>query len=128
LSILDSEKVKATFFATHKTPLNKVIQHSGHSLGVHPNFLPGSSQGKNTSEIINNLLSFVPNGTCIRTHCLVQSTPIFLEMFSIKSSLLYDFSLITPGLDLFRKIPLNFNNITFYRLIYQWEDDFCFDL
>ena len=55
LSILDSKKVKATFFCTHKTSINKTIEQSGHNLGIHPNFLPGSSQGKNVSEIINNL-------------------------------------------------------------------------
>ena len=127
LSLLDAECVKATFFTTHDTYVNKIIEQAGHNLGIHPNFLPGSSQGDDVSEIIKNLLTLVPKATCIRTHSLVQSTPLFLEIFSIPSSLLYDFSLFTPSLGLFRKIPWNFNNIKFYRLNYQWEDDFYFD-
>ena len=52
LTILDLKKVKGTFFITHETPLNREIALRGHNLGIHPNFLPGSSHGKNVFEII----------------------------------------------------------------------------
>ena len=128
LMLLDKKKIKATFFCTHKSNINNEIERQGHNLGIHPNFLPGSSQGKNNFEIINNLINLFPKSTCIRTHSLVQSSPLFNEIFSIKSQLLYDFSLFTPGLGLTKKIIWQNHKIKFWRLNYQWEDDCCFHL
>ena len=126
LTILDLKKVKGTFFITHETPLNREIALRGHNLGIHPNFLPGSSHGKNVFEIINFFNKLLPNATCIRTHSLFQSSPLLEEIFTIKSSLTYDFSLFTPGLGLYKKIIWHNENIKFWRLNYQWEDDCCF--
>ena len=73
LELIESAGYKATFFATHSTPLNKEIVDRGHNLGIHPNFLPGSSQGSNVEEVISECLNYAPNAWCMRTHSLVQS-------------------------------------------------------
>ena len=45
LKLLENSGCKATFFATHNTSLNQEIINRGHNLGIHPNFLQGSSHG-----------------------------------------------------------------------------------
>ena len=89
LEILDSKDVKATIFCTHKTEMNQEICHRGHNLGIHPNFMQGSTQGESVKEIINNLLDLVPNAKCIRNHGLYQSTRLLYDIFSLANSLTY---------------------------------------
>ena len=80
LELLDDARCKATFFATHSTPLNQEIVNRGHNLGIHPNFLPNSSQGSSVQEIISECLSYAPDAWCMRTHALVQSSPLLHEI------------------------------------------------
>jgi len=126
LEILAKSKTKATFFCTHATPLNEEIKRSGHNLGIHPNFLQGTTQGSSTTEIIANLLDLAPSATCMRTHALVQSSPLLHEIFSCFSQLKFDFSLLTPGIGLSKLIYWHFDNVKFHRINYQWEDDAFF--
>ncbi len=126
LDLLEKAQVKATFFCTHPTKLNKEILRLGHNLGIHPNFLSGTTQGSTTYEIIEYLLGLAPNATCMRTHALVQSSPLLHEIFLSFPQLKYDFSLFTAGLGLSKLIYWNFDGAEFWRINYQWEDDACF--
>ena len=94
LNLLDSANCKATFFATHSTPLNNEIVERGHNLGIHPNFLKGSSHGSNVKEIISECLSYAPHAWCMRTHSLMQSSPLLHEIFSNFPQLKLDVSLL----------------------------------
>ena len=82
LELLENAGCIATFFATHSTSLNYEIVDRGHNLGIHPNFLPGSSHGSNVQEIISECINYAPDAWCMRTHSLVQSSPLLLEIFS----------------------------------------------
>ena len=126
LNILERYRVSATYFCTHKTCINELIIERGHNIGLHPNFLPGSSQGSSPREIMNMLLSIAPEAKCLRTHALVQSTTLLNEVFGNYPQLKYDFSLYTPGIPLTRFIDWNFSDASFRRINYQWEDDGCF--
>jgi len=128
LEILDKENIKVSFFSTHETSLNKEIINQGHNLGIHPNFLENSTQGKNFEEIINNLLKINPEATSIRTHSLYQSSYLLNKICSLQTNLLYDFSLYTPGLGLYKKLPYHSPTKKIWRLNFQWEDDICFNI
>lgn len=116
--------IKCTYFVTHETDVLQDIRRSGMELGVHPNFLPNSTHGSGARAVLDHVLQIVPDARSIRTHSLVQSTPIFVDVVShteIKTdvSLLLPFhSKLKPVLQYFveGKRPL-------LRLPYFWEDD-----
>ena len=123
LELLENAECKATFFATHSTPLNLEIIDRGHNLGIHPNFLPGSSQGSDVKEIISECLDYAPDAWCMRTHALVQSTPLLHEIFSKFPQLKLDVSLFMHRSRFAHKVRWDFNGVSFDRLLYNWEDD-----
>ena len=123
LDILDKAKISATFFTTHSTVMNEEIIRRGHILGIHPNFLNNSSHGNNTYSIIKNCLSYAPNAWCIRTHALVQSSPLLFEIFNNFPQLKLDVSLFMHRSIYSHKCSWDFNGVIFERLLYNWEDD-----
>ena len=66
---LPLDLLKLTTFVTHKSEIIEnqfragVIQR-----GIHPNFLPGSSQGNSFREVIETCMTFAPEATCTRSH------------------------------------------------------------
>ena len=123
LELLDDARCKATFFATHSTSLNQEIVNRGHDLGIHPNFLPNSSQGASVQAIISECLSYAPDAWCMRTHALVQSSPLLHEIFSKFPQLKLDVSLFMHRSTFSHKVKWEFDSVTFDRLLYNWEDD-----
>ena len=123
LNLLDDARCKATFFATHSTSLNQEIVNRGHNLGIHPNFLPNSSQGASVQAIISECLSYAPDAWCMRTHALVQSSPLLHEIFSKFPQLKLDVSLFMHRSTFSHKVKWEFDSVTFDRLLYNWEDD-----
>ena len=55
---LEAAGVKSTWFITNDTPaLERMRQFPDlYELGIHPNFLPGSSHGSSVDEVLNNLM------------------------------------------------------------------------
>ncbi len=127
LSALSTYNVKATFFTTHHTDLNQEIVRQGHELGIHPNFLPHSSQGNNVREIIDSCLAYAPNAWCMRTHALVQSSPLLHEIFSHTPQLTLDVSLFMHKAKHVQKSKWAFDGVSCDRLLYNWEDDAEFE-
>ena len=123
LELLENAGCKATFFATHSTSLNHEIIDRGHNLGIHPNFLPGSSQGLDVQEIISECLNYAPDAWCMRTHALVQSSPLLHEIFSKFPQLKLDVSLFMHQSAFAHKVRWDFDGVSFDRLLYNWEDD-----
>lgn len=123
LELLEKSGCKATFFATHSTSLNHEIIDCGHNLGIHPNFLPGSSHGSDVNEIISECLNYAPDAWCMRTHALVQSTPLLHEIFSKFPQLKLDVSLFMHQSAFAHKVRWDFDGVSFDRLLYNWEDD-----
>ena len=79
--LLDQYKARATWFVTHETPaLRRLENNPSFELGIHPNFnwlLEGKgTNGKNAEEVVERLLSVVPDAKAVRSHSLVQGTPI----------------------------------------------------
>ena len=99
------------------------IINRGHNLGSHPNFLEGSSHGSSVEEIVNKCFTYAPNAWCMRTHCLVQSTPLLHKIFSNFPQLKLDVSLLMHRSPFAHKVTWNFYGTSFDRLLYNWEDD-----
>jgi hypothetical protein len=117
--------VPATFFATHPSDILIELQADPlFEIGIHPNFLPGSSHGCSTEDVMAHVLALAPAARSMRTHALHQSTRIFAGILREFPQIAVDVSLFLPdhpGLDgtilhLGADRPL-------MRLPYWWEDD-----
>lgn len=81
VNLLETSGVRATFFATHYTPvLNKIRENPDFELGIHPNLnsiLNGRSDyGTNFKEVIEHFISIVPDAKSVRSHSLTQNSQI----------------------------------------------------
>lgn len=77
LSDLCSFDLKPTVFVTHKS--KKVEEYKEKGLihrGIHPNFLPGSSQGAGFQTVIETCMKFAPEAKGFRSHRLFDVTDI----------------------------------------------------
>lgn len=124
IDYLERHNVKATFFVTHNTPLLERLRGNPlFELGVHPNFqylLNGTSNFKNMSEVLESIMKIVPDAVSVRSHSLVQSSPI-LDLF-IENGLKYDVNLFIPWQsDMTIKPIKHWNGLIRYP--YCWEDD-----
>ena len=126
LDLLAKHNIKATYFITHDCPSVERIRKEGHTLGLHPNLLPGSSHGKTPTEAIEYLLQIAPEAVVIRTHALVQSSPILYEIFHSFPQLKYDLSILMYGFEHIGKFSWKYDGVEFERINYNWEDDCAF--
>lgn len=122
--ICKSAGVGATFFITHQTDVLQDLKAHGFELGVHPNFLPGSSHGSSVRQVIDNVISLSPESKCLRSHALVQSSPIMKEIED-NTNIDTDVSILLPFHKNLTPTKIYFSNggrgLT--RLPYYWEDD-----
>ncbi|MEL6352000.1 MAG: hypothetical protein AAFR58_09555 [Cyanobacteria bacterium J06627_28] len=120
---LVAHQVKATWFVTHASPaIERLRQYSElFELGIHPNFLTNSSHGSTPEAILQRCMELVPEAKSMRTHALVQSTPL-LNMVMEKTPIVSDVSLLlpkAPGLQ-----PVSYPcGRGLLRIPYFWEDD-----
>lgn len=71
----------------HDVPLHLFVTNEaaplrapGVSLGIHPNFLPGSSHGSDPAAVIEHCQDLVPGATTARTHAFTESTHWLAEL------------------------------------------------
>lgn len=95
--------VRATWFATHRSPvLDDLRSERLFEVGVHPNFLPGSSHGDSPAAVMEHVLAMVPGARTVRSHSLFQSerhSQMMVEEFGIRtdcSLLLLDAPHVSP--------------------------------
>ena len=118
-------KIKSTWFVTHDTPiLNFFRSHQNlFSLGIHPNFLKGSTQGNSEEEIISNLMTFVPEAKVIRTHGVFQYGKLLSKIVNL-TSIRIDSSIFLPEMKNIEAVE----HLTPYgimkRLPIFWADDY----
>lgn len=61
--------IRPTMFLTHDSPAaNAFIRSGAVDAGIHPNFLPGSSQGGSFGEVIDFCMKLLPGARCYRSH------------------------------------------------------------
>ena len=122
---LVAHRVRATWFITHMSPaVERLRRHPElFELGIHPNFLQGSSHGDTPSEVLRHCLSLVPDAISMRTHALVQSTPIF-DLVMEETPIRIDVSLFLPRATWIRPVEYLRHGRVLVRVPYFWEDDF----
>lgn len=124
MNILIDNKVKTTWFATHKSAMvDNLINNDLFEIGIHPNCLMGSTQGNTEDEVLTNLKNLFPDAISMRTHSLYQTTP-FLEKSSKIYGIKNDVSLYIPGnIDIIRPHKIMYEKSSLLRIPYIWEDD-----
>lgn len=95
--------VPATWFVTHLAPvLSDLRSEPLFEVGVHPNFLPGSSHGTTPQQVMECLLEIAPGARSVRSHSLFQSerhSQMLAEQFGMRtdcSQLLPDMPNVAP--------------------------------
>ena len=78
-ALLQGLGIRASWFLTHPSAAVERLKTSPEyfELGIHPNFLAGSSQGKSPAEVMDYCLKIVPEAVSMRTHAYFQSSLVF---------------------------------------------------
>jgi len=93
-AILDRYEVHATYFLTHQSAvLSDLLEKERIDVGIHPNFLPGSSHGRSFDEIIDCVIGLAPNARCFRSHRYFDVTDVTHRL--VERGLLYDSNVCT---------------------------------
>lgn len=72
-----SHGIVPTLFVTHRSAVVDEAAAAGKiDLGIHPNFLPGSSHGATTDEVMDHVLDIVPRPVACRSHCFVDGSHV----------------------------------------------------
>jgi hypothetical protein len=122
-ALLDRE-VRATWFVTHTSPaVERLAEHPDlFELGIHPNFLAGSSHGSTPQEVVAHCAALVPGARAVRTHCLLQSTPLHDALLA-GSDVDVDVSLFLPGATGVEPVVQWSPGGRLLRLPYVWQDN-----
>lgn len=117
--------IPATFFVTHESPvLAKLHREDQIEVGIHPNFLPNSTQGNSVEKVMAFCLALAPRARAMRTHALVQSTPLLIDTIAYAPQIDTDVSLYLADQGGLKPMDLYFENgSSLTRLPYIWEDD-----
>jgi hypothetical protein len=74
--------IRPTVFLTHESPaLQRAAAAGAAELGIHPNFLPGSSHGADVDAVIAHAFGLVPGTQLWRSHAFLDGTHIALKLF-----------------------------------------------
>src|SRR5688572_26569640 len=95
-ALLREHGVRATWFITHLSPaVERLRACELFEIGVHPNFLPGSTHGASFEEVLEHCTALAPEAVSFRTHGLLQSTRILWDI-AVMSRLRIDASMWMP--------------------------------
>ncbi len=122
--ILAERRIRSTWFVTHASPAVERLRSRPElfELGIHPNFLPGSSHGATPERVLRRCLELVPEAVSMRSHALVQSTPLLRQIVS-DTSIRTDVSLYLPEQRGLRPVAFHTKSGTLLRVPFLWEDD-----
>jgi hypothetical protein len=130
--ILVESQVKATWFVTHNSKaIDRLKENSNlFELGIHPNFLPNSTQGQTHRDVLEYCLKIVPDAISMRAHALVQSSPLFNQIVR-DTDIKVDLSLFLPNgenIKPFEMLPIEYqkHHRKLIRIPYYWQD--CYNM
>ncbi|GAB2176168.1 polysaccharide deacetylase WbmS family protein [Dongia sp. agr-C8] len=73
--------IKPTVFVTHESArLNAAAAKGEVELGIHPNFLPGSSHGADVDAVIAHVFKLAPDTKLWRSHAFVDGTHVAVKL------------------------------------------------
>ena len=66
-----------TLFVTHRSAaIERAAADGLVDLGIHPNFMPGSSHGTEVEQVLDAVLALVPQPVASRSHCYCDSSTV----------------------------------------------------
>ena len=128
-SILIEHGIKSTWFVTHQSPAIEKLRTRPElfELGIHPNFMQGSSHGEQPSAVLDHCMALVPDAVSMRSHGLMLSSNL-LEIIISTTPILLDLSIFLP-------LAQNLEAVEYWRfgrpltrVPYVWEDDYIMGL
>jgi len=91
--------IPATFFATHASPfLDELRRDPLFEVGIHPNFLHGSTHGATFEQVMEFCLSMVPEARAMRSHDLFGCSSLLGMIISRFGQIETDSSIFLPGI------------------------------
>jgi len=119
-------KVSATFFATHfSETLSRLRDYPDlFEIGLHPNFLPGSTQGDRPEEVFRYCKELVPDAVSIRTHSVYQYGRLYDLFNQHFGETIVDSSICMPGIDNIEPFRLYTPSGCLVRAPFFWADDY----
>ncbi|MBL8678988.1 MAG: hypothetical protein JNK05_07470 [Myxococcales bacterium] len=122
--LLATAGAKATWFVTHASPaVDRLRQRPDlFELGIHPNFLPRSSHGTTPEEVLDYCMKLVPDAVSMRTHSLVQSTPLLATVLA-RTPVRCDATMLLSHAKRTEPFEYQWGGTTMLRVPYHWEDD-----
>jgi len=117
-------EVQSTWLITHASPAVDRLRARPDlfELGIHPNFLDGSSHGSTVAEILRTCMDIVPEATTMRSHALVQSSPILAHVIE-STPIRCDSSILLPAASNLAPVGFPHAEGPLVRVPYFWEDD-----
>ncbi len=112
------------FFMTNKSDwfAKQIEQGAKWSIGIHPNFEPGSSHGRDPQEVFKKLLELFPQASSWRAHSLLTSNRVMQNSVQFPS-----LRVVSNRYDPFREFPSpvvrQFANYEYLDLPVHFEDD-----
>ena len=122
--ILVKNAVSATWFITHGSPAIERLRTYPDlfEIGIHPNFLPQSTHGSTPTDVLSHCFEFAPGARTVRTHGLLQSTPLLGEL--MRAGIAVDVSLFLPSASNLQPHAFRYYGRALLRVPYNWEDDY----
>ncbi|KQW22301.1 hypothetical protein ASC80_02595 [Afipia sp. Root123D2] len=127
-NLLAERGVKSTWFVTHLSPAVERLRARPDlfELGIHPNFMPGSSHGEDPEQVLRTCMELVPDAVSVRTHGLLQSGNIFDFLMAL-TPVTFDVSLFHPRALQIDVVKYERFGQTLWRVPYVWEDDYVME-
>ncbi len=121
--LLAAAQVPATWFVTHASPAVERLRQRPDlfELGVHPNLMAGSTHGDSPDAVLAHMCALVPEAVSLRTHALVQSTPLFARVVQ-QTPWVNDVSLFLPYVPHLRPAAFRVGGGVLCRLPCFWSD------
>lgn len=115
----------ATWFVTHASPaVERLGARTGRfELGIHPNFLPGSTHGADVGEVLEHCLGLVPGARSMRTHGLWQSNALLRDVLE-RTTIRVDASIFLPRAPHLAPVAFTLGGRTLVRAPVYWGDHY----
>ena len=122
---LVSEEVRATWFVTHKSAAVERLREfpALFELGIHPNFLPGSSHGSSTTEVLDHCAQLVPDAVSMRSHAVFQHGRLYNEILE-RTGVRIDSTTFLPEMEHVRVLDQPTTAGDLRRIPFVWADDY----
>ena len=94
--LLLQQQVRATWFVTNDGAATQALRRESlFEVGLHPNFLPGSTHGDTLDAVMSHMKTIVPEAISVRSHALCQAEP-WLQAMVERHGIRHDCSIHLP--------------------------------